>query len=206
MWPIVTDTQQWRGRSIDAAYCYRHTAVAWSVHPCGLLLQTHSSGLVSPYMRPIATDTQQWCGRSIHAAYCYRHTAVAWSVHPCGLLLQTHSSGVVGASMRPIATDAQQWRGRSIHVAYFYWGCGRTTGWPMDRLCNAFLVSTRHTTGVNSNLMSNEDPTCFQTSFHLNDTSIFQLQHITVIQLTGHYTRFSSNKMQHCNRSISQKY
>jgi len=111
-----------RDRSIHAAYCYRHTAVACSVHPCGLLLQTHSSsGVVSPSMRPIATDAQQWRGRSIHAAYCYRHTAVAWSVHSRGLLLQTHSSsGVVGPSMWPIATDAQQWRGRSIHAVYCY--------------------------------------------------------------------------------------
>ena len=108
--PIATDTQQqWRGQSIHAAYCYRRTAaVEWSVHPRGLLLQTHSSGVVSPSTRPIATDTQQWYGRSIHAAYCYRHTAaVAWSVHPCGLLLQTHSSGVVSPSTRPIATDTQ---------------------------------------------------------------------------------------------------
>jgi len=44
--------------------------------------------------------------------------------------------------MRPIATDAQQWRGRSIHAAYCYWVCGRTAGWPMYRLCLAFLVST----------------------------------------------------------------
>jgi len=120
--PIATDTQQqWCGRSIHAAYCYRRTAaVAWSVHPCGLLLQTHSNGVVGPSMRPIATDAQQWRGQSIHEAYCYRRTAVAWSVHPCGLLLQTHSSGVISPSMRSIATDAQQWRGRSIHAAYCY--------------------------------------------------------------------------------------
>jgi len=116
MRPIATDVQQWRGQSIHAAYCYRRAAVAWSVHPCGLLLQTCSSGVVSPSMRPIATDTQQWRGQSVHAAYCYRHAAVAWSVHPCGLLLQTRSSGVVGPSMRPIATDVQQWRGQSIHA------------------------------------------------------------------------------------------
>ena len=66
MRPIATDTQQWRGRSIHAAYCYRRAAVAWSVHPCGLLLQTHSSGVVGPSMRPIATDTQQWRGLTIH--------------------------------------------------------------------------------------------------------------------------------------------
>jgi len=70
--------------------------------PCGLLLQTHSSGVVSPSMRSIATDAQQWRGRSIHAAYCYRRATVAWSVHTCGLLLQTSSSGVVGPYMRPI--------------------------------------------------------------------------------------------------------
>ena len=84
--PIATDAQQWRGQSIHAAYCYRRTAVAWSVHLCGLLLQTRSSGVVGPSTRPIATDEQQWRGRSIHAAYCYRRTAVAWSVHPRGLL------------------------------------------------------------------------------------------------------------------------
>jgi len=39
--------------------------------PCGLVLQTHSSGVVGPSMRPVATDTQQWCGLSIHVAYCY---------------------------------------------------------------------------------------------------------------------------------------
>jgi len=71
MRPIATDAQQWRGRSIHAAYCYRRTAVAWSVHPCGLLLQTRSSGVVGPSMRPIATDAQKWRGLSIHAAYCY---------------------------------------------------------------------------------------------------------------------------------------
>jgi len=130
MRPIATDVQQWRGLSIHAAYCYRLAAVVWSVHPCGLLLQTSSCGVVGPTMRPIATDTQQWRGLSIHAAYCYRHTAVAWSVHPCGLFLQTRSSGVVGPSMRPIATDAQLLRGLAIHAAYCYWSCGRTTGWP----------------------------------------------------------------------------
>jgi len=93
MRPIATDAQQWRGLSIHAAYCYRHTAVVWSGHPRGLLLQMRSSCVVGPSTRPIATDEQQWRGRSIHAAYCYRHTAtVAWSVHPRGLLLQTHSS------------------------------------------------------------------------------------------------------------------
>ena len=50
MRPIATDAQQWRGRSIHAAYCYRHTAVAWSVHPRGLLLQMRSSGVVGPVM------------------------------------------------------------------------------------------------------------------------------------------------------------
>jgi len=39
---------------VHAAYCYRRTAVAWSVHPCGLLLQTRSSGVVGPSTRPIA--------------------------------------------------------------------------------------------------------------------------------------------------------
>jgi len=48
MRPIATDAQQWRGRCIHAAYCYRRAAVAWSVHPCGLLLQTRSSGVVGP--------------------------------------------------------------------------------------------------------------------------------------------------------------
>jgi len=52
--PITKDAQQWRGRSIHAAYCYRHTAVAWLVHPCGLLLQTRSNGVVWQSMRPIA--------------------------------------------------------------------------------------------------------------------------------------------------------
>ena len=28
--PIATDTQQWRGRSIHAAYCYRRAAVAFT--------------------------------------------------------------------------------------------------------------------------------------------------------------------------------
>ena len=87
MRPIATAAQLWRGRSIHASYCYRRAAVAWSVHPCGLLLQTCSSGVVGPSMQPIAADVQQWRGRSIHAAYCYRRAAVAWSVHPCGLLL-----------------------------------------------------------------------------------------------------------------------
>ena len=118
-----------RGRCVHAAYCYRRAAVAWSVYPCGLLLQTRSSGVVGLPMRPIATDAQQWRGRSIHAAYCNRRTAVAWSVCPCGLLLQPRSSGMVGPSMRPIATDAQQWR-----------SLVRTTGWPTYRLCLAFLV------------------------------------------------------------------
>jgi len=36
--PITKDAQQWRGRSIHAAYCYRRAAVAWSGNPCGLLL------------------------------------------------------------------------------------------------------------------------------------------------------------------------
>ena len=87
MRPIATDTQQWRGRSIHAAYCYRHTAVVWSGHPCGLLLQTHSCGVVGPSMRPIATDVQQWRGQSIHAVYCYRRAAVAWFNNPRCLLL-----------------------------------------------------------------------------------------------------------------------
>jgi len=60
MRPIATDAQLRGGRSIHAAYCYRRAAVAWSVHPCGLLLQTHSSGVVGPSTRPIATDAQ--CG------------------------------------------------------------------------------------------------------------------------------------------------
>jgi len=75
---------------VHAAYCYRLAAVAWSVRPCGLLLQTRSCGVVGPSMRPIATDAQQWRGRSTHAAY----------------LLQTRSSGVVGPPMRPIAIEA----------------------------------------------------------------------------------------------------
>ena len=120
MRPIATDVQQWRGRSIHAAYCYRRAAVVWSVHPGGLLLQTCSSGVVSTSTRPIATDAQLWRGRFIHAAYCCRRTAVAWSVHPRGLLLQTRSSGVVSTSRRPIAADAQQWRGQYIHAAYCY--------------------------------------------------------------------------------------
>ena len=36
--PIVTDAQQWCGRSIYAAHCYRRAAVAWSVPLRGLLL------------------------------------------------------------------------------------------------------------------------------------------------------------------------
>jgi len=68
MRPIVTDAKQWRGQSINAAYCYRRTAVAWSVHPCGLLLQTHSSGVVVPSMWPISIGAVvkqlggQWIG------------------------------------------------------------------------------------------------------------------------------------------------
>ena len=77
MWPIATDAQQWCGRSTHAAYSYRHTAVAWSVHTCSLLLQTCSSDVVSPYMRFIDADVQQWHGQSIHATYCYRRAAVA---------------------------------------------------------------------------------------------------------------------------------
>jgi len=77
-------------------------------HPCGLLLQTRSSGVVGPHMQPILTDAQQWRGRSIHAAYCYRHAAVSWSVHTCALLIQTCSSGMVSPYMPPIATDVQQ--------------------------------------------------------------------------------------------------
>jgi len=112
-WPYVSPSvRQVRGRGtarrqvvqrnprrdvvVHAAYCYRRAAVAWSVHPCGLLLQTAAlAWSVHP------------CGLLLQTA------AVAWLVHPCGLLLQTRSSGVVGPSMRPIATDAQQWRGRS---------------------------------------------------------------------------------------------
>jgi len=77
-------------------------------HPCGLLLQTRSSGVVGPHMQPILTDAQQWRGRCIHAAYCYRHAAVSWSVHTCALLIQTCSSGMVSPYMPPIATDVQQ--------------------------------------------------------------------------------------------------
>jgi len=36
--PIVTDAQQWCGRSIYAAHCYRRAAVAWSDNPRDLLL------------------------------------------------------------------------------------------------------------------------------------------------------------------------
>jgi len=43
---IATDPQLWHDRSIHAAYCYRRAAVAWSIHPRGLLLQTRSSGVV----------------------------------------------------------------------------------------------------------------------------------------------------------------
>ena len=89
-------------------------------HPCGLLLQTRSSGVVGPHMQPILTDAQQWCGQSIHAAYCYRRAAVAWSVHTCSLLLQTCSSVVVSPYMRFIDTDVQQWHGQSIHATYCY--------------------------------------------------------------------------------------
>ena len=88
-----------------AAYCYRRAAVAWSVHPRGLLLQTRSS---------------VHGGRFIYAAYFYRRAAVAWSVHLCGLLLQTRSSVVVGPSTRPIVTDAHLCHGRSIYAAYCY--------------------------------------------------------------------------------------
>ena len=52
--PIATDAQQWRGRSIHAAYCYRRAAVTWSVHPCGLLLQTRSCGAFGPSTRSVA--------------------------------------------------------------------------------------------------------------------------------------------------------
>jgi len=142
--------------------------VAWSVHPRGLLLQTHSSGVVGPSTRPIATDTQQWSGRSIHAAYCYRRTAVAWSVHPRGLLLQTHSSGVVGPPTRPIATDTQQWRGQSIHAACCYCGYGYGRGWnwrPLDlqsddrcapppRHCDAGALSQLKTVTMASRMTS----------------------------------------------------
>jgi len=75
MWPIVTDAQQWRGRSIHAAYCYRRTAVAWSVHPCGLLLQTRSSGVVGPSMRPISIGAVveqlggQWIGFAMLSSF-----------------------------------------------------------------------------------------------------------------------------------------
>jgi len=55
MRPIATDAQQWRGRSIHAAYCYRRAAVVWSLHPCGLLLQTRSCCVVWQSTRPIAT-------------------------------------------------------------------------------------------------------------------------------------------------------
>jgi len=133
-----------------AAYCYRRAAVAWSVHPRGLLLQTRSSVVVGSSTRPISTDAQQWRGRSIYAVYCYRcasvswsvhlrglllqpRSSVVWSVHLRGLLLQTRSCGVVGTSTRPTVTDAQQWRGLTIHATYCYWGCGRTTGWPTHR-------------------------------------------------------------------------
>jgi len=54
MRPIATGAQQWRGLSIHAAYCYRRAAVAWSVHPRGLLLQARSSGVVCLSTRPVA--------------------------------------------------------------------------------------------------------------------------------------------------------
>jgi len=63
MRPIATDAQQWRGRSIHAAYCYRPQ------HWHGRCI--HAACCYRP---------QQWRGWSIHAAYCYRRAAVAWSV------------------------------------------------------------------------------------------------------------------------------
>jgi len=53
------------------AYCYRRAAVAWSVHPFGLLLQMHNSGMVGPFTRPIATEAQLWHCVTIHTVYCY---------------------------------------------------------------------------------------------------------------------------------------
>jgi len=39
---------------VHAAYCYSRAAVAWSVHPCGLLLQMRSSVTICPSTRPVA--------------------------------------------------------------------------------------------------------------------------------------------------------
>jgi len=88
----VVQKNQRRDVVVHAVSCYRHTAVALSVHPCGLLLQTHSSGVVSTSMRPIATDTQQWRGHYIHAAYCYRHAAVEWLVQQSSVTISTKCS------------------------------------------------------------------------------------------------------------------
>ena len=68
---LVVQRDPRRDVVVNAAYCYRRAAVAWSVHPCGLLLQTRSCNVVGPSMRPIVTDAQLWRVWSIHAVCCY---------------------------------------------------------------------------------------------------------------------------------------
>jgi len=73
LWPCVRPSV-WLGAEGPASRRRR---------PCGLLLQTRSSGVVGLSMRPIATDTQQWRGLTIHAAYCnwgYGRTT-GWSTY-----------------------------------------------------------------------------------------------------------------------------
>jgi len=81
--PIATGAQQWRGRSIHAAYCYRRAAVTWSVHPCGLLLQTRSCGAFGPSTRSVAIGSmvEQPGGQRTGFALLFR-LSVCLSVRP----------------------------------------------------------------------------------------------------------------------------
>ena len=94
------------------------------------------------------TDTGPWLYRGCIASHgknpCLfvRPSVWLWAEGPRDATSCRGTRITTSSSVRPIATDAQQWRGRSIHAACCYWGYGRTTGWPMYRLCLAFLVDT----------------------------------------------------------------
>ena len=74
--PIATGAQQWRGRSIHAAYCYRRAAVARLVHPRGLLLL----GLWSN--NRVANVQALPCFSSFITARCYASAVLAMALCP----------------------------------------------------------------------------------------------------------------------------